>query len=344
MDGILIVGYGAPQNLDEVRSFMTSLMGSGPSEELMERTLERYRLIGGGSPLVPLAADIASTLEETLTDTVVEIGMLHSEPSIEEGMGRLVEMGAERIVAISLSPFYSTASNGKSYAAVGRAAEKFPNVEVLVAPEVGEFTGFAMAQALALEEAFDAADVLAEDVALAFTSHSVPMEDYDAGDFVYETGINRVADALAEALCFAPADSSGFPVGPDQAHGSTSLPRPWAVVYHSQGARGGAWLGPKLSDFIEVAAARGAGAVVVCPIGFSTDHMETLYDLDIAAAGKARELGLGFVRAAAPNNSSHLIDAFVEAYTVATGADSGEVPVTMADLAELGDAGFGEDE
>lgn len=343
MDGILIVGYGAPQNLDEVRPFMTSLMGREPSDELMERTLERYRLIGGGSPLVPLAADIASSLEEALTDAVVEIGMLHSNPSIEEGMSRLVEMGADRIVAISLSPFYSTASNGKSYAAVGEAAKAHPSVQVIVAREVGEFTGFAAAHAIALEEAFDAADVLAEDVALAFTSHSVPMDDYDAGDFVYEAGIRLVADALAEALCLAPADDAGFAVAGGAAHGTEALPRPWGVVYHSQGARGGAWLGPKLGDFIEAAAERGVGAVVVCPIGFSTDHMETLYDLDIAAAEKARSLGLGYVRAAAPNDSSHLIDAFVEAYTVAVGADSGQVPVTMADLAELGD-GSGEDE
>lgn len=344
MDGILIVGYGAPQNLDEVRSFMTSLMGREPSDELMERTVERYRLIGGGSPLVPMAQSIASKLEDALSDAVVEIGMLHTEPSIEEGMGRLVEMGADRIVAISLSPFYSTASNGKSFAAVGRAAENHPGVEVILAPEIGEFTGFAMSHARAIEEALDAADVLAEDVVLAFTSHSVPMEDYEAGDFVYEEGIRRVVDALAEALCFAPADDTGFPVGDDRAHGALSLPRPWGVVYHSQGARGGAWLGPKLGEFMAEAAERGAGAIVVCPIGFSTDHMETLYDLDVAAAQKARDLGLGFVRSAAPNASTHLIDAFVEAYTVAVGADSGEVPITMADLAELGDGAFGEDE
>lgn len=328
MDGILIVGYGGPEKLSQVEPFMESLTGRPSTPEMLQKITARYELIGGGSPLVPIAREIAEALESQLDSVPVELGMLHSEPSIEDGFARLIETGVDRVVCISLSPFYSTASNGRAYAAIGEIAPLYPHTEVLIASELGQFAGFALAHAHALTEAFDAADVASDDVALAFTAHSVPMSDVEAGDYVYANGLERVADALVEALYLSPATPEGYPVGEEaSAHGTTALPRPWANVYHSQGMRGGAWLGPSLPDFIRTAHAHGAGAIVVCPLGFATDHLETRYDLDIAAKALADELDIAFVRSAAPNTSPHLIDAFVAAYADAIGADAADVVV-----------------
>jgi ferrochelatase len=93
------------------------------------------------------------------------------------------------------------------------------------------------------------------------------------------------------------------------AGGSLEGPVPWLHGYQSKGARPGAWLGPDLGNVIEVAAQAGYDALVVVPIGFAIDHMETLWDLDIAAAEQADGLGLRFIRTAVPNND----DSFVEA-------------------------------
>jgi ferrochelatase len=83
-------------------------------------------------------------------------------------------------------------------------------------------------------------------------------------------------------------------------------------VYQSKGARPGAWLGPYLDALLEGAALLEAPGAVVCPIGFMTDHMETLWDLDIVAKKRAAELGIPFVRAAVPNTDSALVDVLVD--------------------------------
>ena len=329
MDGVLIVGYGGPECLDEVEPFMTKLMGRTPAPEVLARITSNYEAIGGCSPLVSIARDIAGEVAVRLAEDggsiPVEVGMVYSDPSIDEAIDSLVSAGATRIIAVSLSPFYSTASNGKAYRLVGESADRHHGLSVVIAPEVGEFVGFAMAHGAALIEAFDRADVASDEVAVAFTAHSLPESDVEAGDFVYVDGIRRVVDALAEGLYLAPGAEDGFPVGDADAYGTTDLPRPWAVVFHSQGARGGAWLGPKLGDFIQAAYDRGAGAVVVCPIGFSTDHLETLYDLDIRARAEVEDLGMTFVRSAAPNTAEPAIQAFVDAIQTARDAEAPQV-------------------
>jgi ferrochelatase len=85
------------------------------------------------------------------------------------------------------------------------------------------------------------------------------------------------------------------------------------MVYQSKGARPGAWLGPSLDELIEALSGTGVGSLVVCPIGFMTDHMETLFDLDTVAAVKAAEAGIAFVRAPVPNADPLVVDALAEA-------------------------------
>ena len=83
--------------------------------------------------------------------------------------------------------------------------------------------------------------------------------------------------------------------------------QPWIVAYQSKGQKPGEWLGPFLDDIIKASGASGVEAIVVSPIGFVTDHMETLYDLDIVAEGEARDAGVGFVRSAVPNADDRLV-------------------------------------
>jgi protoporphyrin/coproporphyrin ferrochelatase len=85
------------------------------------------------------------------------------------------------------------------------------------------------------------------------------------------------------------------------------------MVYQSKGARPGAWLEPSLEDLIGAASGTGVKSLVVCPIGFMTDHMETLFDLDTVAAVHAAEAGLAFVRAPVPNDDELVVSALAEA-------------------------------
>lgn len=316
MDGVLVVGYGAPETLEQIPSFMTSLIGRTPSPEMLARMTQHYEQIGGKSPLVGYARSIAHALEKRYEDKgtmmPVEIGMMHTPPSIDEGIDALVDCGVTRVIAISLSPFYSTASNGKSFARVGESLKRYPNVELICAPEIGLFEGFIEAHAEMVEQAFDRADIEADITPVSFSAHSLPMSDVEAGDYVYEEGLRRAADAVAQRLFLAPADEKGFVIGDVKAYGTSKLPRPWAVVFQSQGMRGGAWLQPTLNDFIDEVAKQEFKAIVSVPLGFSTDHMETLYDLRIAAKERAEHLDMKLIASGAPNDTPKLVDAFVE--------------------------------
>ncbi|MBK5211373.1 MAG: ferrochelatase [Coriobacteriia bacterium] len=316
MDAVIIVGYGAPETLEEVSGFMTSLIGRTPSDEVLDRLKSHYVAIGGRSPLIGYAREIAASVEKKLasggTLVPVEIGMVHTAPSIIEAVDALVDCGATRIIAVSLSPFYSTASNGRAFEEVGGAVALHEGVKLVCAPEIGLFEGFIKAQADALGKIFDAVDVETDEAPISFSAHSLPLSAVETGDYVYEDGLRRAADALSEHLFLSPADEDGYMIEDIKAYGTSKPPRPWCVTFQSQGMRGADWLKPTLSEFIDDAAKRGIKAVVCSPLGFSTDHMETLYDLDIVAKKQVTDAGMAFFRSASPNNSESLVDAFVE--------------------------------
>lgn len=314
--GVLLVAYGGPRSLDEVAPFMERLTGAPVRPEVLSRIKERYVAIGGKSPLVDFALSISRKLEKHFAQEgsplIVKAGMLHSEPSIADAVHELIAEGVNQIICISLSPYYSTASNGASFAAAAEVVETYPGVELLVAPEIGLFEPYIRAQAEALEEVFDEVDVLGEEVPIAFVAHSLEESAVLAGDQVYVDGLQAVANSIAEHLFMMKADDEGYMVGEEKAFGTQEIPRPWLIAYSSQGMRGGKWLGPSVSDFIKDAAQKDAGGVVIVPLGFATDHLETLYDLDIKAKEQAEELKLGFVRTRVPNDSEALILACAE--------------------------------
>lgn len=335
MDGVLLLGYGGPRSLDEVGSFMKSLTGRPLSPEMEERIKARYTRIGGKSPLVDYAYSIANKIADHLTtpegeSVPVEVGMVHTAPYIDHAVDDLVSKGVTRIVAVSMSPFYSTASNGKAFEAAADAVDAHEEIELLCAPEIGLFEPYARAHADQMELAFERADAIAEEVSIVFTAHSLPMSDVEAGDYVYEQGIRLCADSIAEMLFMMPADSEGYSFNiedaPAPGYGTRQLPRPWTVAFQSQGMRGGEWLGPTLKQAIADAENNGAEAIMVVPLGFSTDHMETLFDLDIDTKERCGELGIELIRTAAPNDSAQLIEAFVASIASIAHTDELAVP------------------
>lgn len=313
--GILILGYGAPQSLEEVAPFMRSVTGGASIERSLPIILERYKLIGGKSPLVDFARGIAQKLEdhyeEQGDDYPVKIGMIHSKPSIEDAVHEFVLEGVKRIIAISLSPYYSSASNGLSYERAAEMAAEYPGIELIIAPEVGLTEPYLRGVSASLADEFDAADSLSDEVPIAFVAHSIQEDVASSTDQAYEASLRASADAIADSLYLMKSDEHGYACGSKIAFGTEMPPRPWTLVYCSRGMRGGEWLGPSLSDFIEDAATEEREAIIVVPLGFATDHLETLYDLDIEASKKAEERGIKLLRAKALNTSDELIEAFI---------------------------------
>jgi ferrochelatase len=238
--------------------------------------------------------------------------MRYWHPFIADAVAELMELGCERIVTYSLSPFESKAASGAYREAIEAVVAEHGHLEIVEAPLLSkseEFLDFfAGSTAIALEDLEPNKGAI-----VVFTAHSLPEADLIEND-PYVEGLEEVAQEVAKRLGMA----LGYPgAGAMTLEGFTALgttadPRAWFQVYQSKGARPGDWLGPQLEDLIPAVAASEYTAIVVVPIGFATDHMETLYDLDIVAAGAALDADVEFMRATVPNDDPRILDAIAE--------------------------------
>jgi ferrochelatase len=312
--GVLLQGYGGPKTVADVGPFMLNLMGREPSPELTARIASHYEAIGGGSPLLAIAEQIATALEERFEarglDMPVRVGMRYWEPYIADTVAELVDLGCDRIVALSLSAFESEIATGAYRKAIEPVLAEHPGVSVVEAPLAAVHDAYAEFFARSVTSAL--AELPAGAI-VAFSAHSLPLSDLVADD-PYVSGIEAAAREVAALLGLgAPRPDAGAHMAEEFATlGSDEGPNPWYLVYQSKGARPGGWLGPELDVLLDGAAAHAAPGVVVCPIGFMTDHMETLWDLDIVAKKHAEQRGIPFARAAVPNVDGALLDVLAD--------------------------------
>lgn len=290
---------------------MCNLMGREPSSELVDKVTMKYLSIGGESPLASIASAIARKLHESLAteerDVPVAVGMCYWQPFITDSVRQLVDAGCDRIVTVSLSPFESRVAHGTYRARIADALEGIEGVEVVEAPLVSGFEEYA--DWFSGSTATSLMDIEPNEGAIiVFSAHSLPLSDLVEND-PYVTGLQNVAQAVAEKLGLGVGhDGAGATIlGDVRAFGSDEAPRAWYLAYQSKGARGGEWLGPDVDEIIDAAAVSGVSAVLVVPIGFLTDHLETMYDLDIVAAGRALDAGIEFARADVPNEDDRIV-------------------------------------
>ncbi len=298
--GVLLVGFGGPESIEAVRPFMCELTGREPSEEMLARVCARYERLGGGSPLIRIARELASRIESALMrageQVPVEVGMRYSEPTIRRGVDGLLARDVDAIAVVTLSPFETGVTHAAYREALQQALQGRPGVRVVEAPLLSRMPGFVEWHIRAIREALDD---LPSGSALVMTAHSLPASEAER-DVEYVSGLREVADAIARACGLPPGTLGGILPGID-AYGNRGGERPWLVAYQSAGARGGAWLGPTLDDVIDALGRAGLPGCCVAPIGFATDHLETLYDLDVVARERALGLGVAYARSALPN-------------------------------------------
>lgn len=300
-DGVLIAGFGGPDSPESVAQFMCNLMGREPSDALVSSVRAKYELIGGCSPLLGIARDLATELAAALAAAdmpmPVEVGMRYFAPFIADGVASLVGAGVERVIIVSLSPYEAKVTQGEYRAAVEEALRDHPGTVAIEAPLLAAAPVFADLHAAAAEDALRRLGI--PDAPVVFSAHSLPLPDV-AEDDSYVRGLERTADAVALRIGL-PEGGEGEVLPGLEAYGASGGHRIWLVAYQSKGARGGEWLGPDTDDVIAACAKAGYRGVAVVPLGFATDHMETLYDLDIVARRHAEEAGLAFERSAVPN-------------------------------------------
>jgi ferrochelatase len=283
--GVVLMTYGAPCDDADLPRYLAAVRGGRePTEDLVSEMRRRYALIDG-SPLVRITQAQAAALETELGEGyVAAAGMRYSQPSIDAAVRELIERGADRIVGVCMSPQWSPRLMGGYADALLEAAARAGAPATLALPWYRE-PAFIAATAARVRESLLGAT---EATAIVLTAHSLPRRVFDA-EPEYIAQLHQTAELVASAA---------------------GLERDrWHWAYQSAGHTQEEWLRPDLKDLFPSLAALGAREVIVVPVQFLADHLEVLYDLDVAAAEEARACGLRYRRIAMPNTQPAFIRA-----------------------------------
>jgi len=296
MKALLLLAFGGPRSLDEVELLLTRLFkGRKPSSEQLERVKERYRLIGGCSPLPEITSDQAEALEKELNARghafKSYVGMRYCHPLIEETLKQIVRDGFKEIVALPMAPFQSRASTGAYIAEANQVNETLGRaVSISFVKEWHCHPLFIEALREKVEEGLMEFEPAArKGVHLLFTAHSLPRSIVEKDPYVKE---------IEESI-------KGVVGGLDA--------RPWHMAFQSKGVGPEEWVGPDVESVLTELSGQGVGEVLFVPIGFVSDHIEILYDIDILYQEKAKALGIVLKRTHSLNTSEKFIQALASA-------------------------------
>jgi protoporphyrin/coproporphyrin ferrochelatase len=272
---VILMAYGSPERVADVPAYYADIRGGRPiAPEHLDDLVARYRALGieESNPLNAITEATRSALETEL-GLPVHTGMKHWQPRIADAVETALAGGATRLVGLVLAPHYSRLSIGGyrkllDDGAAGRA-------EVVFVESWHDDPGFV---------AFLADRIRDADAHVVFTAHSLPARILDEGD--------PYRDQLLETARLV-ADSAGVD--------------DWSFSFQSESPTGEPWLGPDILDHLEDLSARGVEEVLVCPVGFVSDHLEIRWDIDNEAQAKARELGLRLDRIEMPNDDPRFV-------------------------------------
>lgn len=291
MKGIIVMAYGGPSSLDQVEAYYTHIRGGRkPSPEQLEELVSRYRAIGGSSPLLGITDNQAAGLERALRKrggARVFAGMKHSPPFIADVMKKAETEGVTELLCIALAPHYSSISIGGYAKAVDEANQKLGNhFKVTFVKSWHRSPRMISMWAGRVKEAAKAAGA---DATLVFSAHSLPERIIREGD--------PYKDQLMESSRLI-AEKAGW--------------KDWSFTFQSQSKTGEPWLGPDILDHLDALYGDGRRKFISAPIGFVSDHLEILYDIDIEAREWALKRGAKLVRCKSPNDSEEMIACLVE--------------------------------
>jgi len=283
--GVLVMAYGGPESLDEIPGYLADIRaGRTTPRTVLEEITENYRAIGGRSPLLEISRRQADALAGQLGSAYrCYLGMRHWSPWIEEVVGEMVEAGVTHAVSVVLAPHFSALSVARYQQRIGDGLElSRGRIEFAHVPSYHDAPGLVEAFAGRVLEGLGRWPETERDrVHVVFSAHSLPERVLAEGD-PYDTQCRKTARLVAERAGLAP----------DR----------WSWSYQSAGRTPEPWAGPDLGDHLEELAGRGVRDVVVVPVGFVSDHVELLFDIDVRAKAMADGLGMRLERPPALND------------------------------------------
>jgi ferrochelatase len=266
---VVLMAYGSPERLSDVPAYYADIRGGRPiASEHLDDLVARYRRLGieDSSPLNAITEQTRAALEGEL-DLPVFTGMKHWTPRIADAAEAALGAGAGEIAGLVLAPHYSALSIAGYREQLERAVAR--RAELRFVESWHDEPGF-------VELLADR--VRGTDAHVVFTAHSLPARILAAGD-PYREQLLETSRLVAEAA------------------GLTA----WSFSFQSESPTGEPWLGPDILDHLEALHRQGVERVLVCPVGFVSDHLEIRWDLDVEAQEKAAELGVRLERIEMPN-------------------------------------------
>ena len=285
---VVLMAYGSPERLDDVPAYYADIRGGRPiAPELLDDLVARYRRLGveEHNPLNAITEDTRAALERELAMPVFT-GMKHWTPRIADAVGSALATGANVVVGLVLAPHYSRLSiagyRAQLEEALGDRAElRFVDDWYLHEPFV----------------AWHASRLRGTREHVVFTAHSLPARILSEGD-PYQEQLEETAAAIAQRAAL----------------------REWSFSFQSESPTGEPWLGPDILDHLGALRERGVTEVLVCPIGFVSDHLEIRWDIDVEAQERARELGIALRRIEMPNADPEFVRGLADLVTSALAA------------------------
>jgi ferrochelatase len=284
---VILMAYGSPDRLADVPAYYADIRGGRPIRpEQLDDLVARYRALGiddsdAPSPLNAITEETRAVLERRLGLPVLT-GMRHWEPRIAAAVETALADGHDLLVGLVLAPHWSSLSIAKyeqlfDSAVAGRAETRFVR-------EWGSDDGLV---GFLAERVLTAASGRTPHV--VFTAHSLPERILAAGD-TYRDALLETSRLVADRAAIAE----------------------WSFAFQSESPTGEPWLGPDILDHLGDLHAQGVGEVLVCPVGFVSDHLEIRWDIDVEAVDRARELGLRLARIEMPNADPAFVDVLAD--------------------------------
>ena len=270
------MAYGSPDRLADVPAYYADIRGGRAiAPELLDDLVDRYRRLGieESNPLNAITEETRARLAEQL-GLAVFTGMKHWTPHIEEAADRAVASGADTVVGLVLAPHYSQLSIAGYRDQLERGLAGRARLEFVESWH--DDPGFV---------AFLADRIRGTDRHVVFTAHSLPARILAHGD-PYRDQLLETSALVAEAASVAD----------------------WSFSFQSESPTGEPWLGPDILDHLQALHDAGTDRVLVCPVGFVSDHLEIRWDIDTEAREKAAELGMELDRIGMPNADPGFVD------------------------------------
>jgi protoporphyrin/coproporphyrin ferrochelatase len=289
--GVLVMAYGGPESLEEIPGYLADIRAGRPTPRaVVDEITENYRVIGGRSPLLEITRRQVDAIADALGDDFrCYLGMRHWSPWIEDVVGEMVEDGVTHAVGVVLAPQFSALSIAKYQQRVADGLELHRGrIEIAHIPSYHDAPGLIDALASRVREGVARwPEHHRVRVHVVFTAHSLPERALAGGD-PYDLQCRETARLVAER--------AGVPN------------ERWSWSYQSAGRTPEPWAGPDLVEHLLDLAARDVHDVLVVPVGFVSDHVELLFDIDVRAQAVAKECRMRLERPPALNDDPTFVE------------------------------------